>query len=312
MQQFISIILDSGRAGLDMALYILLPIMVVMLAFMKLLEAKGILAWISNRLAPVSHFFGIPGLGIFAMIKILFVSFAAPIPTLVLMDTGRTTRRHIAATLAMVMTMAQANASFPLTAVGLNLGVSLITSLLAGLCAAAFTYYVLCRHFKAEDDIECALEETFPEVKKKSVMQILSDGGQEGLKIVINMIPVLILALFLVNVLKATGSITLLTAALAPALELIGLPEITVLPIVTKFIAGGTAFTGVTIDLMNQGLITPQELNRMAGFTLNPFDIAGVALFASIGKRISGVVRYSVYGAFFGLFLKGLMHCVIF
>jgi spore maturation protein SpmB len=301
LQQFISIILDSGRAGLDMALYILLPIMVVMLAFMKLLEAKGILAWISNRLAPVSHFFGIPGLGIFAMIKILFVSFAAPIPTLVLMDTGRTTRRHIAATLAMVMTMAQANASFPLTAVGLNLGVSLITSLLAGLCAAAFTYYV-----------ECALEETIPEVKKKSVMQILSDGGQEGLKIVINMIPVLILALFLVNVLKATGSITLLTAALAPALELIGLPEITVLPIVTKFIAGGTAFTGVTIDLMNQGLITPQELNRMAGFTLNPFDIAGVALFASIGKRVGGVIRYSVYGAFFGLFLKGLMHCVIF
>ncbi len=286
--------------------------MVVMLAFMKLLEAKGILAWISNRLAPVSHLFGIPGLGIFAMIKILFVSFAAPIPTLVLMDTGRTTRRHIAATLAMVMTMAQANASFPLAAVGLNLGVSLVTSLIAGLCAAAFTYYVLCRNFRVENDIECALEESISEGKKKSVMQILSDGGQEGLKIVINMIPVLILALFLVNVLKATGSIALLTTSLAPALKLIGLPEITVLPIVTKFIAGGTAFTGVTIDLMNQGLITPQELNRMAGFTLNPLDIAGVALFASIGKRIGGVVRYSVYGALFGLFLKGLMHSVIF
>lgn len=312
MQTLITLILDAGRDGLNMVLYILLPIMVVMLAFMKLLDAKGLLSWVSNKLSPISQIFGIPGLGIFAMIKVLFVSFAAPIPTLVLMSESNTSRRHLASTLATVMTMAQANASFPLAAVGLDLGISLLTSLLAGLAAGSFTYYILCRHFKNEDNVNFDVETSAPEEKDKSIIQILTDGGQEGVKIVAHMLPMLILALFLVNILKATGAIVFLTTALAPLLGLVGLPESTVLPIMTKFIAGGTAFTGVTIDLINQGLISTQELNRMAGFTINPLDIAGVAMFASIGNRVSGIIRYSIYGALFGLLLRGAIHLLLF
>jgi spore maturation protein SpmB len=112
VEQIINLILESGRAGIDMGLYIMLPIMVVMLALMKLLDAKGVLSWASNYLAPFTRVFGIPGLGIFAMTKLLFVSFAGPIATLTLMDQNGTSRRYIAATLAMVMAMSQANASF--------------------------------------------------------------------------------------------------------------------------------------------------------------------------------------------------------
>ncbi|ORU90878.1 MAG: nucleoside recognition family protein [Cycloclasticus sp. symbiont of Poecilosclerida sp. M] len=287
MESLITLILDSGRTSLDMALYILLPIMVIMLALMKLLDAKGVLSWVSNKLAPASRLFGIPGLGIFAMIKLLFVSFAAPIATLTLMDKGSTSNRHIASTLAMVMAMSQANASFPLSAVGLNLGVALATSVFGGLAAGAFTYYVLCRGFEDADKLDLAVKSTSLEEKEKTVMQILADGGQEGVKIVFSMIPMLILAIFLVNVLKTTGAIELISLALAPLLNFIGLPDATVLPIVTKFIAGGTAFMGVTINLMNQGLISPLELNRMAGFTTNPLDIVGVALFAATGTTKS-------------------------
>jgi spore maturation protein SpmB len=86
MEQIISVILISGRSALDMALYILLPIMVIMLAFMKLLDAKGLLAWLSNLLAPFSRLFGIPGLGLFAMLKLLFVSFAGPMASLSLSE----------------------------------------------------------------------------------------------------------------------------------------------------------------------------------------------------------------------------------
>jgi len=312
LQQFISLVLESGRTGLDMALYILLPIMVVMLALMKLLEAKGILSFIANKLTPVSQVFGIPGLGVFAMIKLLFVSFAAPVPSLVLMEKGQTSKRHIAATLAMVMAMSQANASFPLSAVGLNLGFALLSSIFGGLCAAAFTYYILCRHFSAEIDNEQVVKPLQADKENKSIMQLLVDGGQEGVKIAINMIPMLILALLLVNVLKASGAIGLFSTALAPALGFIGLPETAMLPIITKFIAGGTAFTGVTIDLINQGLLTAEDLNRMAGFVLNPLDIAGVAVFATVGKRLGSVLRYSVYGALFGLCLRGILHLIVF
>ena len=295
-----------------MGLYILLPIMVVMLAFMKLLDAKGILSWVANLLAPVSRIFGIPGLGIFAMIKLLFVSFAGPIATLTLMDQNGTSRRYIAATLAMVMAMSQANATFPLTAVGLNLGVTLLTSVIGGLAAGAFTYYVLTRNLKDPDTEEQEVESTAQNEEKKTVMQILGDGGQEGIKIVLGMLPMLILAIFLVNVLKATGAIELITSLLSPVLGLIGLPEATVLPIVTKFIAGGTAFMGVTMDLMNQGLITANELNRMAGFATNPLDVVGVAVFAAAGKRVGQIIRYAVYGALVGMLIRGVLHLIIF
>jgi len=286
--------------------------MVVMLALMKLLEAKGLLSYIANKLAPISQVFGIPGLGVFAMIKLLFVSFAAPVASLLLMEKGQTSRRHIAATLAMVMAMSQANASFPLSAVGLNLGFALLSSIVGGLCAAAFTYYILCRHLAIETEHEQRIEPLQADKKDQSIMQLLVEGGQEGVKIAINMIPMLILALLLVNILKASGAIDLFSAALAPALGFVGLPETAMLPMVTKFIAGGTAFTGVTIDLINQGLLTAQDLNRMAGFVLNPLDIAGVAVFATVGKRLGSVLRYSVYGALFGLCVRGILHLIVF
>lgn len=312
MEEIIAVILDSGRTGLDMGLYILLPIMVVMSAFMKLLDAKGVLSWLSNLLAPFARIFGIPGLGIFAMIKLLFVSFAGPIATLALMDRNGTSRRYIAATLAMVLAMSQANATFPLSAVGLNIGVILITSVIGGLAAAAFTYYVLTRNLTDPDTDETIVKSTAPEEEKKTVIQILGDGGQEGMKIVFSMLPMLILAIFLVNVFEATGVISLLSSLLAPMLAVIGLPEATVLPIVTKFIAGGTAFMGITIDLMNDGLISVNELNRMAGFATNPLDVAGIAIFAAAGKRISQVIRYAVYGGLFGMTLRGVLHLIIF
>ena len=312
MEQLITLILDSGRAGLDMGLYIMLPIMVVMLSFMKLLDAKGVLSWVSNRLAPLSRIFGIPGLGMFAMIKLLFVSFAGPVATLTLMDQNGTSRRYIAATLAMVMAMSQANATFPLVAVGLDLGVILITSVIGGLAAGTFTYYILTRNLSDPDTAESLVQSSAQATQQKTVMQILGDGGQEGLKIVMGMLPMLILAIFLVNVLKETGAITLISGFLAPVLGLLGLPEASMLPIVTKFIAGGTAFMGVTIELMNQGLISAQELNRMAGFVTNPLDVVGVAVFAAAGKRVAEVVRYAVYGAIFGMLIRGLMHLIIY
>lgn len=310
MDQIVELILESGRSGLDMGLYILLPIMVVMLSLMKLLEAKGVLCWISNMLAPVSRIFGIPGLGVLAMLKLLFVSFIAPLATLTLMDKNGTSRRYIAATLAMVLAMSQANATFPLSAVGLDLGVTLLTSVVGGLAAAAFTYYLLTRNLTDPDTQETEIEADTS--NKKSVMQLLGEGGKEGMKLVLDMLPMLILAICFVNILKVTGAIGLLSSALAPALGLIGLPEATVLPLVTKFIAGGTAFMGVTIDLVNQGLITVNELNRMAGFATNPLDVLGIAIFAAAGKRIGQVIRYAVYGGLFGMTVRGIMHLIIF
>ena len=312
MEEAVKIVLASGRSGLDLALYTLLPVLVVMMALMKVIEARGILALVARILQPILRIFGIPGAGAFAMLQLLLVSFAAPMATLTIMEKDGTTRRHIAATLAMVFTMSQANVVFPMVAAGLNVGAILLSSLVGGLAAAALTYYLLARS-AAED---CVAEEDFTpaaaHAKKSTTLNLMIVGGQEAVQVIIGAIPILILAIVLVNVLKATGAIALLETALTPLFRSIGFPAVAVLPLATKYLAGGTAMMGVTLNLLKEGAITTVELNRMAGFLTNPCDIVGVAVLISAGARCRSVVRPAIAGAAVGILLRGILHLLMF
>ena len=110
----ISIIMAAGKSSVDVALYTLLPIMVIMLIIMKYLEVRGILDVIVRWVAPLLKPFGLTGMSAFALIQINFVSFAAPLATLSIMD-KRVSDRQMAATLAMVFAMGQGNVFYPLT-----------------------------------------------------------------------------------------------------------------------------------------------------------------------------------------------------
>jgi spore maturation protein SpmB len=311
LEEAVKIILQSGKSGLDLALYVLLPVLVVMMALMKVLEARGVLALVARLLQPALKLFGIPGAGVFAILQMLLVSFAAPLATLSIMEKNGTCRRQIAATLAMVLTLSQANVVFPMVAVGLDLGVIMLTSIVGGLAAAALTYYVFAR--SAGDD---HLPQTEPAVAvkghKSSTLNLLIVGGQEAVQVVINTIPILILSILLVNILKTTGAISLLETWLTPLFALIGFPVAAVLPLATKYLAGGTAMMGVTLNLLKEGAITVQELNRMAGFITNPCDLVGVAVLISAGTRCASIARPAIAGAVVGILLRGVLHLLIF
>ena len=304
--------LQSGKSGLDLALYVLLPVLVILMAIMKVVEARGILAMVARWVQPLLRRFGIPGAGAFAILQLLFVSFAAPLATLAIMERDGTHRRQIAATLAMVLTMSQANVVFPMVAVGLNLGAILLTSLIGGLAAAALTYYVFTRSLEEEDDGDQAFVATTPTGPKGTIMNLMITGGQEAVQVIIGAIPMLILAIFLVNGLKATGCIALLERVVSPLMARIGFPAVAVLPLATKYLAGGTAMMGVTLNLLKEGAITPLELNRMAGFLTNPCDLVGVAVLISAGARCASVVRPAIAGAVVGILLRGVLHLLMF
>jgi spore maturation protein SpmB len=228
------------------------------------------------------------------------------------MEKDGTGRRYIAATLAMIFTMSQANVVFPMAAVGLNLGVIILTSFIGGLAAAAVTYYLFAR--SAGD--ECAPVEDLTggagSGKKYTTINLMITGGQEAVQVILGAIPMLILAIFLVNLLKLIGAITLLEGALAPLFTLIGFPAVAVLPLATKYLAGGTAMMGVTLNLLKEGAITTLELNRMAGFLTNPCDLVGVAVLISAGSRCTSVVRPAIAGAAVGIVIRGILHLLIF
>lgn len=312
MEELINIIMQSGRSGIELALYTLLPVLVIMMATMKVLEARGALALVARVLQPLLKPFGIPGAGVFAIVQMLLVSFAAPLATLTIMEKDGTSSRRIAATLAMILTLSQANVVFPMVSVGLNLPVIMLTSIVGGLVAAALTYYLFAR---SADDAMQAESSFIPEStvnKKSTTLNLMIVGGQEAVQVILSTIPMLILAIFLVNVLKSTGAITLLEQLLAPAFKLIGFPVVAVLPLATKYLAGGTAMMGVTINLLKEGAISVQELNRMAGFITNPCDIVGVAVLVSAGSRCRAIARPAIAGAAVGIIFRGVLHLLLF
>jgi len=311
MNGIMEILLQSGKSAIELALYILLPIMVVMMALMKVLEAKGVLAFVARALAPVLRPFGIPGIGVFAILQSLLVSFAAPVATLVIMEKDGTPTRKIAATLAMVLTISQANVVFPMLTVGLNLWSILLTSLLGGIVASTLTYRYFARSEESEDshstDRAAKVEATH-----QGLLRTLVDGGQEGVQLALSSIPILVLTICLVNTLRATGVISLLEWSLSPALARMHLPAIAVLPIATKFLAGGTAMMGITIPLIQDGSMTSQDLNRIAGLIINPLDLVGVAVLMSAGRRVASVARPAMLGAIVGILVRAAVHFILF
>ncbi len=311
MDQLTQIILQAGRSGVELALFVLLPVMVVMLSLMRMLEARGVLDWLVARLAPLLRPAGLTGLGVFAALQINFVSFAAPIATLTMMESRGASDRHLAATLAMVMAMAQANVTFPMAAMGLSFASTLLLSLAGGIAAAAVTYHGFGRQLSAaEAVVDQTLHHRVAD-DAKGVLDVINRAGAEAFKISVGAIPMLVLALVAVMALRASGTIDTLTSALAPLLALFGIDPALVLLTLTKVIAGGTAMMGVMDEMLKAGTSSVATLNASAGFLIHPLDVPGVAVLISAGPRVAQVWKPAVLGGACGIALRTLGHALL-
>jgi len=305
----IQLILEAGKTSVDLALYLLLPVLVIMMALMKLLEARGIVAGISKILAPVLNRIGIPGMGVFAALQLLFVGAFAPIASLRLMESNGTSRRGIAATLAMVFAMSQANVVFPMAAAGLDVGVTILTSIIGGLVAAGTTYYIFTRSLGSDivtESLEVARD------TKNSTVNLLIAGGQEAVEIVLKSVPIILIAIFVVKLIQFFGLIGLIKTLATPLFHLFGLSSTAVLPIVTKFMAGGTAMLGVSMQLLQTGTLSIADINRLAGFMINPLDLVGIAIYMSAGVKTASVVRPAIAGAVCGVTVRAILHLLFY
>lgn len=310
MEILIDILLKAGRSAVELSLFVLLPVMVVMLSLMRLLEARGALDWVVAKLAPVLKPFGLTGLGVFAAVQINFVSFAAPMATLTMMDQRGASDRHIAATLAMVFAMSQANAALPMMTMGLDIGLTLLWSLIGGLAAAAATYYLFGRGLSAaEGVVDEHLAHPLAE-SAKGVLDVINRAGAEAFKLAVGAIPMLVLSLVVVTALRTFGAIDLLTSLLAPLLDALAIDRMLVLPTLTKYLAGGTAMMGVMDEMRRAGQVSVELLNASAGFLISPFDLPGVAVLIAAGPRVAKVWKPAALGACIGIALRTIGHIV--
>lgn len=305
----IGIIMSAGKSSVDVALYTLLPIMVVMLIIMKYLEVRGILDIIVRWLAPLLKPFGLTGMSAFALIQINFVSFAAPLATLAIMDKRGVSDRQMAATLAMVFAMGQGNVFYPLTPFGLHWLAAITISIVGGLCAAAVCWYATGRKLSI---VESSRAEVLPESEQNNHGLIAVINSADAIRLALGAVPMLILSLTIVGLMQAAGVIEMLQRVLMPLLQWLHIPENFVLPALVKCVAGGTAYFGVISELAQQGKVTLSQINASAGLLIQTFDLPGIGIFLGVSSRFVRLFRFVAPAALIGIALRTVLHILVF
>ncbi|HCB0616484.1 TPA: nucleoside recognition family protein [Klebsiella quasipneumoniae subsp. quasipneumoniae] len=307
----ISIIMAAGKSSVDVALYTLLPIMVIMLIIMKYLEVRGILDVIVRWVAPLLKPFGLTGMSAFALIQINFVSFAAPLATLSIMDKRGVSDRQMAATLAMVFAMGQGNVFYPLTPFGLHWLASIVISVVGGLCAAAVAWHVTGRRLSVAENPRA---EALPNAEQNSqgILAVINSAGSDAIRLALGAVPMLILSLTIVGLLQGAGVIDLLQQLLKPVLGWLHIPQNFVLPALVKSVAGGTAYFGVISELIQQGKVTVSQVNASAGLLIQTFDLPGIGIFLGISSRFVRLFRFVAPAAIVGILLRTVLHLILF
>ncbi|WP_430462388.1 nucleoside recognition family protein [Thalassolituus sp. LLYu03] len=313
MDQIATTILSSGRSAVELAFLILLPVMIVMLSIMHWLDSRGWLNRVVRVTAPLLVPFGLTGLGVFALIQVSMVSFAAPIATLAIMARNGSSARHIAATLAMVLAMAQANVVFPMAATGLDVPLTLGIALLGGLIAAACCWYGFGRSLSA-DATQPEDTELLPDAgnNRPNLLLVIRSAGKDAWDIALGALPLLVVALVAVNLFRLTGAVDWLETLISPLLSAAGLPPQTLLLMLTKYVAGGTAMMGIAMEQSAIGAMTTNDINLLAGLLICPLDVAGVAILISAGKQVADVVKPAVLAALIGIAVRTLLHYSLF
>ena len=131
--------------------------------------------------------------------------------------------------------------------------------------------------------------------RKESTYDLLLEGGTEGLKLVTHILPALVFLLTAVQMLKASGTIALLSSFLAPAFSFLGIPPETAMLVLIRPISGSAALA-VGADLMAQYGVDSQigrTVAVMLGSTETTFYTISV-YFSAAGIRKT---RYAVPAA---------------
>ena len=82
--------------------------------------------------------------------------------------------------------------------------------------------------------------------RRQDLYAALLEGGLDGLRLLVSIVPALVMLLTAVHLLRASGAVDLLTRRLTPAARVLGLPPLLLRPV------SGSAALAVGADLMAQ------------------------------------------------------------
>lgn len=144
--------------------------------------------------------------------------------------------------------------------------------------------------------------------KKENAYDLLLSGGQDGLKILVSIVPALVLLLTAVTMLRASGAMEVLSSFFAPVFELFGIPPETAILVLIRPISGSAALA-VGTDLMTiYGVDSPigRTAAVMLGSTETTFYTISVYFGAAGIKKTRYCIPAALIADFTGFFVASL------
>ena len=144
--------------------------------------------------------------------------------------------------------------------------------------------------------------------KKENAYDLLLEGAEHGLKILLSILPALIFLLTAVHMLRASGAVEIISQFLAPVFSLFGIPPETALLVLIRPISGSAALA-VGSELMAEYGVD-SLIGRTAAVMLGSTETTFYTISVYFGAAGISKTRYTLPAALFadavGFFMASL------
>ena len=144
--------------------------------------------------------------------------------------------------------------------------------------------------------------------KKENAYDLMLQGATDGLKLLVNILPALIVLLTAVLMLRASGAMELLSGFLAPVFSFFGIPPETAMLVLVRPISGSAALA-VGADLMKEYGVDStvgRTVAVMLGSTETTFYTISVYFGAAGIKKTRYTIPAALFADFVGFFMASL------
>ena len=141
--------------------------------------------------------------------------------------------------------------------------------------------------------------------KRENAYGLLLQGGADGLKLLVTILPALVLLLTAVHMLRASGAVALLSRFFAPVFSFFGIPPETAMLVLIRPISGSAALA-VGAELMAQYGVD-SRIGRTAAVMLGSTETTFYTISVYFGAAGIKKTRYTLPAALFADFVGFLM-----
>lgn len=144
--------------------------------------------------------------------------------------------------------------------------------------------------------------------RKENTYELLLEGGRDGLRLLISIVPSLIILLTAVSMLRASGAAELLSTLLSPAFSFLGIPPETALLVLIRPFSGSAALA-VGAQLMEE-YGPDSQIGRTVAVMLGSTETTFYTISVYFGTAGIKKTRYTIPAAlcadFVGFFMASL------